>query len=96
MLRFLITSAMWAVMLPPFIRWGRAQVEFQIDKMQQAVFNSPGSEAPVPPPVYITGLTLLSLHNLVSRWLGIRGPLWVLSLVVGSMAGGLLYLKKRN
>ncbi|MEX1018517.1 MAG: hypothetical protein WDZ49_02605 [Litorilinea sp.] len=96
MFRFLCSALLWAVLLPPFLRWGRAQAEFQIDKMQHAVFNSPGSEAPVPPPVAITGITLLSIHNLVSRWIGVRGPKWVLSLLLGSLAGMAIYFNKRK
>lgn len=96
MFRFITSAFLWALLLPPFLRWGRAQAEFQIDKMQHAVFNSPGSEAPIPPPVAITGLTLLSIHNVASRWLGIRGPLWVLSLITGSLVGMIWFLNKRK
>jgi hypothetical protein len=93
--RFLVSAFLWALILPLFLRWARAQTEYQIDKMQQAVFNSPGTDAPVPPPVVVTGLTLLSIHNVVSRWLGVRGPIWILSLLVGSAAGAAFWLRKR-
>jgi hypothetical protein len=96
MLRFFICAALWAAMLPAFLRWGRAQAEYQIDKMQKAVFNTPGSEAPIPPQVAITGFTLLSIHGLVSRWLGVRGFRWGGSLMVGTVAGGLFWLNKRD
>lgn len=94
MFRFLFSAMLWAAMLPPFIRWGRAQAEYQIDKMQHAVFNSPGSEAPVPPQVTITGVTLLSIHNLVSRWIGIRGAKWFFSLMVGTITGLVFYFNR--
>lgn len=96
MLRFITSTLLWAILLPPFLRWGKAQAEFQIDKMQKSVFNSPGSEAPIPPPVAVTGLTLLSIHNVVSRWLGIRGPMWVLSLITGSLVGMMWFFSKRK
>lgn len=54
-------------LLPLYLQWSKQQAERQIDKMQEAVFNSPGAESPVTPAVVAGGVTLLSSHFVIAR-----------------------------
>ena len=94
MLRFLAALAYPILTLPPYLEWSRRQAEGQIEKMQAAVFNSPGTEAPVPPAVAVAGLGLLAGYGLVTAWLGIRGWRRAVALVVGVAVGSLLFARR--
>ncbi len=91
MLPFLAALAYPIVMLPVYLGWSRRQAEGQIDKMQAAVFNSPGAEAPIPPSVAVAGLGLLAGYGLVTMWLGVKGWQRVAALVVGAAVGGAIF-----
>lgn len=67
MVRFFFGSLYLAALLPLYMIWSREQVERQIDRMQAAVFNSPGAESPVTPAVVVGGITLLAGHLVVAR-----------------------------
>lgn len=54
-------------LLPLYLQWSKQQAERQIDKMQEAVFNSPGAESPITPAVVAGGVTLLSSHFVIAR-----------------------------
>ena len=56
-----------ASLLPIYLQWSRQQAEGQIDKMQSAVFNTPGAESPLTPSVVTGGVTLLSSHFVIAR-----------------------------
>lgn len=56
-----------AALLPLYLQWSKQQTERQIDKMQQAVFNSPGAEASITPAMVAGGVTLLSSHFVIAR-----------------------------
>jgi hypothetical protein len=73
MLAFWLAVAYPLLTLPPFVAWTRRQIEGQIDKMQAAVFNTPGTEAPVPPGVVMAGLGWLLGYAAVTAGLGVKG-----------------------
>jgi hypothetical protein len=54
-------------LLPLYLQWSNQQAERQIDKMQEAVFNSPGVEPPLSSAVVAGGVTLLSSHFVIAR-----------------------------
>lgn len=56
-----------ASLLPLYLQWSKQQAEGQIDKMQEAVFNSPGAEATITPSVVTGGVTLLGSHFVIAR-----------------------------
>jgi len=56
-----------AAVLPIYLQWSRQQAEGQIDKMQEAVFNTPGAESAITPSIVIGGVTLLSSHFIIAR-----------------------------
>ena len=56
-----------ASVMPLYLRWSRQQAEGQIDKMQGAVFNSPGAEAPVTPAMVTGGIAVLGSHFVIAR-----------------------------
>jgi len=97
-LKFTLSTLYVALLLPLYLHWSQQQIENQIDKMQEAVFNTPGVEAPVPPPVLLSGIALLSGH----LWLGQRGlrlKSWQTagSLVLGGLIGtGLFIIGTQN
>lgn len=87
-MRFLTSIALTAVIMVSFLRWAREQSERQIGKMQDAVFNSPGVESPLPPGVIVAGIGLL-----VGQWIIVhnifRLKSWqaLLSLLTGGLLG---------
>ncbi len=68
-MRFLLHTLLLALLAPSFIAWVRSQSEAQIDKMQKAVFNSPGAEAPLTPVVLASGFGLIAGHVVLGRTL---------------------------
>jgi hypothetical protein len=92
MLSFLAALAYPLLTLPSYLAWSRRQIEGQIDKMQAAVFNTPGAEAPVPPAVAVAGLGWLAGYGMVTAWLGIRGWRRALALVAGVSLGSAVYV----
>jgi hypothetical protein len=97
MFKFILSLLYPAVLLPLFLRWGGQQAEGQIDKMQAAVFNTPGAEAPVPPKVLLGGGMLIVGHLFVARAL-LQQKGWQawLGLLLGSALGVGLYLAKNS
>ncbi len=87
MLKFFFSSLYLAALLPLYLIWSSEQMEGQIDKMQEAVFNTPGVESPVTPPMVVGGITLLTSHMVIAR----RGLQLSLVAAFGSMmVGGLI------
>lgn len=87
MWRSLFTLAYPVLLVPLYLDWSRRQAEAQIDRMQAAVFNTPGAEAPVPPVVVVGGLGLAVGYGLWTRLLGQRGWMRGLGLAVGIPLG---------
>lgn len=56
-----------SAILPLYLQWSRQQAEGQIDKMQGAVFNSPGAEATMTPAMVIGGVAVLGSHFVIAR-----------------------------
>lgn len=88
MLKFLLSALYLAALLPMYLVWSQEQAERQIDKMQEAVFNSPGAEAPITPAIVVGGITLLTSHMVIARR-GLQLSLTAsfLSMVAGGAAG---------
>ncbi len=93
--RFLLTLAYPIFVTPLYLDWSRRQAEQQIDKMQQAVFNTPGAEAPLPPRVLVAGLGVTTGYALWSRLLGIRRGWSVLALVLGAPVGAAIFVLRQ-
>ena len=86
--------------IPFWLRWGLDQSERQIDKMQEAVFNSPGSQSPVTPPIILASGVLAGGHLLIGL-LFFRLGFWrtLLSFLVSLAAGigiFLLFLQRQE
>ncbi len=92
MLRVLFGALYPTLALPLFLRWSTSQVEGQIDKMQQAVFNTPGAEAPVPPIVIVGGAGLTAGYFAYARALRLGLARTAVCLLLGGAAGAALYL----
>lgn len=58
---------MTAILLTFYMRWSFEQAETQIDKMQDAAFNTPGAEAPLPPNVLLAGFAIVCGYILFIR-----------------------------
>jgi hypothetical protein len=56
-----------ASVLSIYLQWSRQQAEGQIDKMQGAVFNSPGAESTVTPAMVVGGVAVLGSHFVIAR-----------------------------
>jgi hypothetical protein len=95
MLRLLIAIAYPTLLLPLYLEWSRRQAEAQIDKMQRAVFNTPGSEAPVPPLVIAVGALLMVGYWLFTRLFGVQGWLRALGVLLGAPAGVAIFAQRQ-
>ncbi|HXF62426.1 MAG TPA: hypothetical protein VNK95_12470 [Caldilineaceae bacterium] len=91
MIRFLLCLAYPVLLVPLYLSWSRSQAEAQIDKMQRAVFNTPGAEAPLPPVVLIGGLGLMAGYGLAARILGLPGWQRFLAIALGLPLGVAVY-----
>lgn len=98
-MKFLLSTLFTGGILPFFLMWGKGQADAQIDKMQEAAFNTPGMESPVPPQVMVAGIGLLVSHFVFGQLL-LRLKNWQVmsSLLLGSMSGvvGFFYLNGRR
>jgi hypothetical protein len=95
MLRFFITLAYPILLIPLYLDWSRRQAESQIDKMQRAVFNSPGTEAPVPPPVIMGGAALLVGYWIVTKLVDAPGWLRAAGIVLGAPVGVAIFTQRQ-
>jgi len=97
MLRFMLSTIFTALLLPLYLTWSRNETELQIDKMQEAAFNTPGAEAPLPARVVAGGVLLVIGHVATARLLlGIGMWKTLLSLILGSIAGVGLFLLRQE
>ncbi len=97
MLRFLISTISFAFSTAWFLGWSKGYSDAQLDKMQQKVHFTPGSETLVPPSVAISSAALLGSHFMLGRLLlRLRGWQMVLSLLLGALAGVGIFLNKDN
>jgi hypothetical protein len=94
MIHLLLHTVITALTTTAFLGWGRSQGEAQLDKMQQKVHFTPGAEAPLPPAVALAGAALLSGQLLAGRALRLRGWQTLLSLLLGALAGVVLFLNR--
>lgn len=85
--RFLLSLAYPILVTPLYLDWSRRQAEQQIDKMQEAVFNTPGAEAPLPPMVILAGVGVTTGYGLWSKLLGMRRGWGLLALILGAPVG---------
>ena len=91
------SSFLLAALTPALFLWARRQSEEQIDKMQEAAFNTPGAEAPIPATVPAAAAGLLAGHFVVGRAVfGLRIWQSVLSLLLGLAAGVTITLLRMN
>lgn len=88
MIRFLLSGVLAALLTPAFINWSQDQAEEQLDKMQEAAFDTPGAEAPLPPVVFGALAAFLVGHFLLARLIFRLGA-WssFFSLILGGLAG---------
>lgn len=95
MLRVFVAFAYPILLIPLYLDWSRRQAESQIDKMQRSVFNSPGVEAPVPPPVLLGGALLLLGYWGVTRLFGVQGWLRALAVLLGTPVGVAIFMQRQ-
>src|SRR6187402_2944779 len=93
MLRLLIALAYPIFLIPAYLEWSRRQAEDQIDKMQRSVFNSPGMEAPVPPPVLVGGAALLTGYWIVTKLFGVPGWMRTIGVLLGTPVGVAIFMQ---
>ena len=96
MFRLLAVLTYPIFVIPLYLDWSRRQAEGQIDKMQRSVFNSPGMEAPVPPPVLVVGALLMVGYWLLTRICGVRGWARALALLLSAPVGVAIYAQRQT
>jgi hypothetical protein len=94
MLRFFLTLAYPIFLTPLYLEWSRRQTEGQIDKMQSAAFNTPGTEAPVPALVIVGGVALLVGYWLLTRLFGLQGWVRALGVLLGVPVGVAIFTQR--
>lgn len=93
MLRFAVHTLIAAAATYLFAWWAKAESDRQIAKMQDAVFNTPGAEAPVPPAVAAAAISLLGmLWTVARRLLGLGRGLTLLGLLGGATGGAAAFV----
>jgi hypothetical protein len=95
MLRLLVAFAYPIFIVPFYLEWSRRQTESQIDKMQRAVFNTPGAEAPLPPLVVVGGALLLLGYWGLTRLFGVPGWLRLLAALIGGPVGVMIFMQRQ-
>ena len=96
MLQFLISTLYPILLLLQYLKWSKRRIDLQIEKMQEASFNTPGAEAPIPPEVALGGMALVAGHFLVGRWmLRMKWIPTVLSLLLGGVLGTAFFVFNR-
>jgi hypothetical protein len=93
--RFLVHTLLTAAATYFFAAWAKAQSDRQIAKMQDAVFNTPGAEAPVPPAVAAAGFALIGSLWLAGRRL-LRLRVWqaLIGLLAGAVGGAAAFVAR--
>ncbi len=96
-MRFLVSAIITAGLGALFLRWARDQSEGQIDKMQSAVFNSPGAEAPIPIRVFVAAFCVLIVLWFINRKM-LRLSRWqtLLSMLTSGGGGIFALLRPRS
>ncbi len=85
---FLGSMALLAALVPFYFDWSRAQADAQLDKMQEAAFNTPGAEAPIPISVALSLLALVVGHFAIGKRLfGLAAWQSVFTLILGITGG---------
>lgn len=93
MIPFVLSTLFFTFLLRQYLTWSKGRIDLQIEKMQEASFNTPGTEAPVPPEVLMGGGALVAGHFLLGRWILRMGfLLTLLSLILGGFAGVVLFI----
>ena len=92
MFRLLLSVLYNAVTWFQFLDRAWNQTEGQIDKMQDAAYDTPGAESPVPPSILVAAAGVLAGHLTLSRILRLRPWQSILSLALGVAAGAALVL----
>lgn len=95
MLRFLLATLINTAITWFFLAWSGRQAEGQIDKMLDAVFNTPGVEPPIPPAVLAGGVGLLLVQFVLNRLLGLRAAASLLSILLGGGLGAAVYTRTK-
>lgn len=95
MLRIFFAFAYPILLVPLYLEWSRKETEGQIDKMQAAVFNTPGAEAPVPPTVMAGGALLFIGYWLVARIAHVPGWMRLLGGLVGVPVGVGIFMQRQ-
>jgi hypothetical protein len=95
--KFLLSLLYSTVGLSFFWGWAQRRAEGQLDKMQDAVFNTPGAEAPVPPDVLLGGVGLIATHFVFGqKVLKLTGWQTFLSFVLGIGVGTALFVQRKG
>lgn len=91
-MRFMFNALLTGLLFPLFLRWAIEQADSQLKKMQDAAYDTPGAESPLPPPVLFGAAGLIGAHFLLGSGI-MKQKLRVslLALIVGTAAGALMH-----
>lgn len=75
-----------------FLAWAQKETGAAIGRMQDAAFDTPGAQSPLPAPVLVGGGALIAGELLLARWIGrLSGGRAVLALLLGGVVAGAIY-----
>ena len=96
MFRTLLSAVIGAATWYEFLGWARKETEGQISKMQDAAFNTPGAEAPVPTSVVLAVFGVISGHFALCRIFRLSRLQSIVSLLLAFAFAAVLLLRPRR
>lgn len=92
-MRFLASTLYISILLPFLLGWAKNETDHRMKKMQDAAYDTPGAESPLPPQVIIGSMGLIGGHFLFSSGImKLKKRFTFLTLIVGGLIGVAMFL----
>lgn len=80
-----------------FLAWAQEETSAAIGRMQDAAFDTPGAQSPLPATVLVGGGALIAGEVLLARWIGrLSGGRALLALLLGGAIAGAFHWLGKN
>ena len=87
-MRFIASTIYMSILLPLLLSWAKNEADQRMGKMQDAAYDTPGAESPIPPQVIIGSMGLVGGHFLLgSGMLKQRKRVTLAAFFIGTLIG---------